>query len=66
MRREMQEIFEFAAGLSACLVAAGLYQAFGFIGVAVLGLMIASSASRLDLEDGRGVGGGNETDIYAS
>jgi hypothetical protein len=51
-------LFEMAVGLAACLIAAGLFGLFGFIGVGLLGLFILSAATRLDLEDGRGIGGG--------
>jgi hypothetical protein len=52
--RDPNEWFRIAAALAACMIAAGLFRAFGFLGVAALGLLILSAATRLELEEGSG------------
>lgn len=56
MLRDPNEWFRIAASLAACMIAAGLFRAFGFLGVAALGLLILSAAMRLELEEGSSVG----------
>jgi hypothetical protein len=64
MPRDASEWFHVAASLSACMIAAGLFQLFGFIGVGLLGLFILSGATRLELQDGDGSGGGLHAGLY--
>jgi hypothetical protein len=64
MPRDVSEWFHIAASLAACMIAAGLFQLFGFIGVGVLGLFILSGATRLEVQDGDGSGGGLHAGLY--
>jgi len=65
MPRDTSEMFHFAAALAACLVAAGLYRLFGFIGVGLTGLLILSAATRLELSDGESIGSARFPNLYA-
>jgi hypothetical protein len=63
MPRDARELFHVAAGLAACLIAAGLYRLFGFFGVGLLGMLILFGATSVDLQDWHG--GGMNAGLYS-
>ncbi|MFI5012261.1 MAG: hypothetical protein ACHQAY_07940 [Hyphomicrobiales bacterium] len=65
MPRDHGEWFQIAAGVAACLIAAGLYRWFGFFGVGLFGMFILFVATRVDLQDGRGVGSDMNAGLFA-
>jgi hypothetical protein len=54
MPRDDTELFHIVVASAACLVAAGLYRWIGFLGVALLGMLIVFFAASVDLNDWRG------------
>jgi hypothetical protein len=62
--RDASELFHVACGIAASLIAAGLYRMFGFVGVGMLGLLILTVATRVDLKGGHSVGSGMNTNLY--